>query len=198
MTRGNGSMVEITQIHDDASFEEAARVIQTAFSDTKAKNNVVFAISDIDGAYLKRLIEEKSGVCFAALKDNAIVGTLSIVKQNVKKWFFSGETLKIRLVAVLPQYYGEHIGSQLVSSALAYSKENHYSMIIVQTPANNIPAQKLYEKFGFVKVGYWRNKDHDVIDYVWWSDNNRPSRAKTRYMCFRAKAIAVAHRLIKG
>lgn len=191
-------MIEITQIHEDAPFEEAAAVIRTAFRDTKEKNNVVFAVSDIDGANLKRLINEKNGVCYAAWKDNAIVGTLSIVRQNVRKWFSKGEALKIRLVAVLPQFYGEHIGSQLVSIAVAYAKENRFSNIIVQTPANNIPAQKLYEKFDFIKVGYWRNKDHDVIDYVCWTNNNKPSKARCRIMYFRSRAIVMVRKLVRG
>lgn len=180
-------MIVIKQIYDNELFEEASKVIKNAFCETKEKNGVVFAISDINGFSLKKIINDNNGICFGAWKDNNLVGTLSIIKQNINRWYAKGEVLKLRLVAVLPQYYGEHIGSQLVANAISYCKENKYSSILVQTPANNTPAQKLYEKFGFIKVRFWSKGDHDVIDYFFWLDSMKPSKTKCNYMFLRSK-----------
>ena len=187
-------MITITEVHEDKQYADAATVITMAFIDTKEKNGVEFALSSIDGESLRKLIEDGHGVCLIAMDEDKVVGTLSIVRQKINRWYYKGETLKIRLVGVLPQYYGKHIGSQLVSEAISYFKNSGYCNIIVQTPANNYPAQKLYKKFGFEKVRYYNNKDHDVIDYAYWEIDNKPNRYTLYKNYYRSKISTFLHR----
>ena len=62
----------------------------------------------------------------------------------------------------------QNIGSIILSNLIEISKSNKdITAITLEVNSNNIPAQKLYEKFGFKKVGlrkkYYNNTDDAII-----------------------------------
>lgn len=62
--------------------------------------------------------------------------------------------VKIELVAVRQQFWGHHIGTLLMSCAFYHAYLHHSSRAILHIAggSNNVPALKLYEKFGFVPI----------------------------------------------
>ena len=62
-----------------------------------------------------------------------------------------------------PSYQRQGIGSKLVTGFLEKAKKLNIKGVITQTEFENIPAQKLYEKMGFMKI---ENKEwHKGITY---------------------------------
>lgn len=54
-------------------------------------------------------------------------------------------------IAVLPDYAGKGVGTQLLSHMLEAAREN-YAAVVLSVRANN-PARRLYERTGFVVTG---------------------------------------------
>lgn len=62
--------------------------------------------------------------------------------------------VKLELLAVHPDYWGKHIGTLLLACAMyqAYKKGEKHMILHVAGGPENVPALKLYEKFGFLPV----------------------------------------------
>ncbi len=56
----------------------------------------------------------------------------------------------IDLLGVLPEYQGHAIGSYLMEKATAYLRKQHLRKILVVTEGENIPANRFYQKNGFI------------------------------------------------
>jgi ribosomal protein S18 acetylase RimI-like enzyme len=59
-------------------------------------------------------------------------------------------------IAVLPEYIGYGIGTQLLIHTLEAAKK-HYSSVVLSVRADN-PARRLYERIGFVVIGKTTNR----------------------------------------
>lgn len=88
-----------------------------------------------------------------AKEDRRIVGYIGIEK-------ISGETHIINM-AVHPEYRRKGIGKKLIESIL-----NDKDVFFLEVRVSNVPALKLYEKFGFNNVGtrkkYYADNDEDA------------------------------------
>ena len=58
---------------------------------------------------------------------------------------------------------GKHLGSRLMEHAINYCKGNGYGGILLSTRFENEPAQKLYEKWGFKKMGKFRERNTEYL-----------------------------------
>lgn len=56
-------------------------------------------------------------------------------------------------IAVDDKYQGRGIGKLLIDYIFSFLKAENYGGLILRTSTENIPAQKLYEKCGFEKIG---------------------------------------------
>jgi GNAT superfamily N-acetyltransferase len=59
-------------------------------------------------------------------------------------------------IAVLPDYVGKGVGTQLLSYILEAAREN-YASVVLSVRATN-PAKQLYERMGFVEIGKATNR----------------------------------------
>ena len=78
------------------------------------------------------------------------------------------DDVHITNIVTAKKYRSQNIGSILLSNLIEMSKsEIGITSITLEVNSNNIPAIKLYEKFGFKKVGlrkkYYNNIDDAVI-----------------------------------
>ena len=98
--------------------------------------------------YSKELIEESlvnsSYINLLAYKEDIPVGYIS-----VSSVIDEGEVLKI---VVAKEYRKLGIGNALVMDILARLKNKGVETIFLEVRSNNIPAKKLYEKNGFIKI----------------------------------------------
>lgn len=66
----------------------------------------------------------------------------------------------ISMVFVAPDRWGQRIGAQLVDAITAEARSRGYSRAQLWTHADNVRAQRLYERRGFRRTG--REKDDDL------------------------------------
>lgn len=83
--------------------------------------------------------------------------------------YVSFEIGAINNIGVLPQYRNCGIASKLLYSLYDYSLMNGIDILTLEVRKSNVPAIKLYEKFGFKKVGerknYYKKPTEDGIIY---------------------------------
>ncbi|MCX5750580.1 MAG: ribosomal protein S18-alanine N-acetyltransferase [Candidatus Saganbacteria bacterium] len=126
--------------------------------------------SDIDAVYA---LEQK---CFAVPKDLAVFladqSKYFVAKENNKIIGYigfeeiAGEGHVIN-IAVAPEYRGKGIGNALVSYVLDTISKEEVKVFYLEVRASNLPAQKLYERFGFKVVGrrkgYYQENAEDAL-----------------------------------
>ncbi|CAH2213235.1 GNAT family N-acetyltransferase [Tepidibacter aestuarii] len=70
------------------------------------------------------------------------------------KWkYISGNHLIVHRLCVDPKYQGKGVAKDLMKFAEKYAKENNYESIRLDAFSQNERACKLYENFGYNKVG---------------------------------------------
>ncbi|WP_282050048.1 GNAT family N-acetyltransferase [Maribacter aquivivus] len=115
--------------------------------------------SDIDAAarFLNNRITKDESIIFAAYEGNKAIGFVQLY------YTFSSVSLQKSLVLndlfVDANYRGASIGEQLLLKAQEFCKNNNYKGLALETAIDN-PAQKLYEKLGWVK-------DYHAFHYFW-------------------------------
>ena len=121
-------------------------------------------LSDFDdfwsfNVFKNELLNPNSKYIVAKL-DNKIVGFAGIWK--------AVDDVHITNIVTAKKLRRQNIGSILLSNLIEMAKsEISITSITLEVNSTNIPAQKLYEKFGFKKVGirkkYYNNTDDAVI-----------------------------------
>lgn len=98
---------------------------------------------------------------FLAKKDEKIVGYCGV-------WMVAGEG-QITNIAVLPECRKQNIASALLTEVMELC--DGLEKIILEVRESNIPAIRLYEKFGFKKAGIRKNFYHSPpengITMIW-------------------------------
>jgi len=97
----------------------------------------------------------KEGNVWVAIRDNNVIGTVAVVQKE--------DALYIRGMAVLPEGRGSKIGWKLLEIIEQYAVENKFKKLLLSTTPYLPSALKLYEKFGFKKVGQMDNSFYGTL-----------------------------------
>lgn len=121
-------------------------------------------LSDFDdfwnvNTFKEELVNPNSKYIMAKINDK-IVGFAGIWK--------AVDDVHITNIVTAKDFRKQNIGSALLLSLIELAKtEKNINSITLEVNSNNIPAQKLYEKFGFKVVGlrkkYYNNIDDAII-----------------------------------
>lgn len=187
----------IVQKPENVSYDEVCEVVSRSFDDVFKTLGVVFSSPDIKGYELKEIIDSNNGVCFVAMSENKVIGTLSCVVRPQNCWFYKGDGVKIRFVAVLPEFYGRKIASGLIKKAKQFATDNGYATAMVSTPANNTPAILLYKKLGFTPVRYRLHNDREIVDFIFFTNDMPHSKIKCSYEFNKSKLKCRLKKLFK-
>lgn len=91
--------------------------------------------------------------------------------------YICGQTLldeaEIHKIAVAKAFQRRHIAHRLMNHTLAFLKQNRALSCFLELRASNLPAQKLYQSFGFSPCGlrkkYYNSPCEDAIIMRLWS-----------------------------
>lgn len=108
-------------------------------------------------------------------KDNNLVGYAGA-------WQIIDEA-HITTIAVKPELKRMKIGEALLNRILQDCYENGIKYITLEVRESNIPAIKLYEKYGFkslgLRKGYYQNNNEDAL--IMWTENIFWDKFKEQY-----------------
>ena len=91
---------------------------------------------------------------FVYVCDGKLVGNVSVYPAGYPKSL--GETWILANVAVHPDYQRRGIAHDLVAASLEMIRKRAGARVILQVNCDNIAAQRLYEKLGFIHERAWR------------------------------------------
>ena len=120
-------------------------------------------LSDFDDFWsyniLKQELENGKSKYFVAKQENEIVGFAGIM--------LIIDEVNIMNIVVKKDKRNLGIGSSLLEEIIGYSKVHNATSITLEVNEKNIPAIKLYEKYGFKQVGlrkkYYNNEDNAIL-----------------------------------
>ena len=138
------------------------KISKMTMSDLNAISDILF--SDFDNFWtvstLKSELENPNSQYIITKIDTEIVGFGGIWK--------SVDDIHITDIVVKKSHRRQNIGSKLLEQLIILAeKQKNITSITLEVNSANIPAQKLYEKFGFKRVGlrkkYYNNTDDAII-----------------------------------
>ena len=108
---------------------------------------------------LKQELENGKSKYFVAKQENEIVGFAGIL--------LIIDQVNIMNIVVKKDKRNLGIGSLLLEEIIRYSKIHNATSITLEVNEKNIPAIKLYKKYGFKQVGlrrkYYNNEDNAIL-----------------------------------
>lgn len=108
---------------------------------------------------LKQELENGKSKYFVAKQENEIVGFAGIL--------LIIDQVNIMNIVVKKDKWNFGIGSSLLEEIIRYSKIHNATSITLEVNEKNIPAIKLYKKYGFKQVGlrrkYYNNEDNAIL-----------------------------------
>lgn len=137
------------------------KIYKMTIADLDAISDILF--SDFDDFWnvstLKSELQNPNSQYIIAKLNNEIVGFGGIWK--------AVDDIHITDIVVKKIFRRQKIGSILLEQLISLTKQQNITSITLEVNSNNIPAQKLYEKFGFKRVGlrkkYYNNTNDAVI-----------------------------------
>ena len=89
----------------------------------------------------------------------------------------------ITTIAVKNDYRRNHIGEAMIYKIIEDCYKNEIKYLTLEVRASNIPAIKLYEKYGFqslgTRKGYYQDNNEDAL--IMWTENIFYEKFKTIY-----------------
>lgn len=139
-----------------------------------------FNINDIEELYEVELTSFTDPWSKESFKDELnneiahyLVGSINNkVVAYIGAWFILDEA-HITNVAVKADFRRQKIAKQLITAFIVLAKKHQITSITLEVRASNIPAQSLYQQFGFEKQGlrkrYYADNNEDAI--IMWLRN---------------------------
>ena len=144
------SLDDIFDLHDDA-----LKAIGCIPLDRKWNDD----LNDINANYI-----ENSGDFLIIEKENIMVGFGAL--KFIEKGLF-----EIKRMRICPQWQRHGLGKMLLVRLLETAKVKGAKRIVLDTTTLQVGAQRLYEKFGFMKYGETQIHGFDVILYELFIDD---------------------------
>lgn len=130
-------------------------------SDLDSINNILtYEFDDFwNYSVFKSELENENSKYVVAKLNNEIIGFGGI--------WFSVDDIHITNIVVKKIYRNQKIGSLILNTLIDMCKNQVQKYITLEVNSSNIPAQKLYQKFGFKIVGirkkYYNNTEDAII-----------------------------------
>ena len=156
-----------------ASCEDAEAILEYLRQVGGETDNLTFGAEGLpctaeeEARYIQQLEDSCDGVMFVAKDGTRIIGDASLnrLPRRMKHRGDFG-------IAVLREYWNRGIGSRLLREVIRFAGENSFEGIDLQVRSDNAAAIRLYEKFGFQKIGTHRSffkigKEEISFDYMY-------------------------------
>ncbi len=102
-----------------------------------------------EARFIERFEKSKKDFMLVACDGEKIVANASLEANRVARFSHRSELS----ITVLKEYWGRGIGSRLMEIMIDFAREKGIEVIYLEARADNKRAIRLYEKYGFVKIG---------------------------------------------
>lgn len=136
--------------------EDAAELLALLNTVGGETDNLTFGAEGVpvsveeEAAFLTSLEHSTSSVMFVAKKDGRIVGNASFNGMTRERLKHRGEFG----ISVSKSEWGHGVGSKLLEAVIDFARNTaHAEIISLEVRQDNVRAIRLYEKYGFEKIG---------------------------------------------
>lgn len=88
------------------------------------------------------------------ITDNKIIGSMAVANHN--------DYSSLHLLTIHPQYRKQHLADSMIKKLFQIASKRKNQKIILDVVKGNLPAEKLYSKFGFKLIG----EKYEFIDRI--------------------------------
>lgn len=110
-------------------------------------------------AFLTELIDNEYARYFCLVQENHVIGYMGL-------WFILEEG-HITNVAIAPEFRGHRLGEFLMRTVMQQMFKEGMERMTLEVRTSNFPAQRLYERLGFVlagrRKGYYSDNREDAL-----------------------------------
>jgi ribosomal-protein-alanine N-acetyltransferase len=142
--------------------------------------NASFPLPWPANAFRHELTQNKNAHYLVAKEGDHIVGYAGL--------WLSLDEAHITTFAVLPEYRRRKIGERMLLSIFERAERLGAEWLTLEVRASNLPAQRLYEKYGFRPAGirrrYYSDNNEDAI--IMWTERLRDRGVRERIAQLRA------------
>ena len=140
-----------------------------------------FAVPWPVNAFRHELTQNKNAHYIVAREGERIVGYAGL--------WLSLDEAHITTFAVLPDFRRRKIGERMLIALFERSERLGAEWLTLEVRASNLPAQRLYEKYGFRAAGirrrYYSDNNEDAI--IMWTERLRDHAVRERIAALRQK-----------
>lgn len=141
---------------------EIREMLAKDIQEVLAVDEQIFTSSWTEGIFKHELLDNEYAHYFVVEANGEIIGYAGL-------WIVEDDA-QMTNIGLLQKYRGYKIGEKLFGFALQYAMNNGVKRLSLEVRVSNIPAQKMYEKFGLVPGGirkkYYIDNNEDAI--VMW------------------------------
>lgn len=117
-------------------------------------------------AFLRSLLDSPDGVMYAAKASGEIIGIANVSRKKRRMSHRASLGISVRKCA-----WHRGIGTALMEKLIAFSRNNGIEQLELEVRSDNDRAIRLYERFGFTKVGtipafFKINGEYFSFDYM--------------------------------
>ena len=141
--------------------------------------NASFPVPWPANAFRHELTQNKNAHYIVAREGERIVGYAGL--------WLSLDEAHITTFAVLPDYRRRKIGERMLVSLFDRAEHLGAEWLTLEVRASNLPAQKLYEKYGFRRAGvrrrYYSDNSEDAL--IMWTERLKDGAVRDRLAALR-------------
>lgn len=143
----------------DISFNDIQKLLSEAHK-TNREKNLIYA-TEIQSVETLQGKITKDSVCYVALQNQELVGTMTVSFRTLNYWYHTGEVAIIKLVGVLPKLRGKGVASTLLKKCISVAWEKGVKVIVMDSAEKNLSLKALALNHGF-----------NIVDYCVYEGNN--------------------------
>ncbi len=146
-------------IYREAELEDADALIEFMHIAGDETDNLSFSGSTFnisiekEERFLRKYKNSKRDIMLVATVDGKLVANASITANRVERYSHRGELS----IVILKEYWHRGIGSALMERMIDFSKRAGLEVLYLEVRSDNVAAVKLYEKYGFTKLGEFKS-----------------------------------------
>ena len=106
-----------------------------------------------EARFINRFYNSENDIMLIACDGDTVVGNAIVERNRVERYKHRAEIS----ITVLKDYWGLKIGSTLMEMMIDFTKKSGIEILYLEVRADNERAISLYRKFGFEKIGVYKD-----------------------------------------
>lgn len=139
----------------EAKIEDAEKLLNYTKKVGKETNYLTFGEEGIkisveeEKEFIENFNNRYRSVLYVALDADEIIGVCNLSGSSLDRSNHVG----VMGISILKKYWNRGLGTEFIKRIINYAQDTGIELIKLDVVSENIRAKKLYEKFGFIKVG---------------------------------------------